>query len=210
MGLRDLFKSSKERAKEKRRLQRAKERAAKRGIKSLSRDAATLQKERDEIWARAREFVATGRKAEAAKLLQQYKVLGVQINRLEKQRMFAQNKLNTVTTAGTLGEITGAIADYAEGLGVDPDGIGENIDAINDVEGDIDAVNDVLDGACEEDAEKTAEAAKGQDDVAIDDDLMAALESEAAGAVANGSTVGVSTANLDDALNRLNALYDGK
>ena len=186
MGFKDLFKSTKELEREKRRELRSKERQAARGISRLAKNVRDLEKERAKVWAKARELVQAGQKVEAAKLLEQYKALGVQINRLEKQRMFAQNKLNRVSAAGTIGEITGAIADFAEGMDVNPDKVDEAIGRIDEVSGEIDEANQVVDEAYAADLEKTAEEMEAQDEVSVDDDLMAALESEAAADILGG------------------------
>lgn len=198
MGFSDLFKSSKEIEREKRRALRAKEREAERGISRLARQVRQLEKERAGVWARARELVQAGKREDAVRLVNQYKVMGVEINRLERQRMLAQNKLSRVSAAGTLGTVTSAIAGYADGMDVDPEKIGEDLDAISDVEGEIDEVNSVVDEAYESDMEKVSAAAEAQGAEATDEELMAELESEAAAEVRSGVSVTAVAQKGDD------------
>jgi len=197
MGLSDLFKSSKEIEREKRRALRAKEREAERGISRLARQVRELEKERAAVWAHARELVQAGKRSEAARLVNQYKVMGVEINRLERQRMLAQNKLSRVSAAGTLGSVTSAIAGFADGMDVDPDKISDELDSISDVEGEIDEMNRVVDEAYESDMVKASAAAELQGAEATDDELMSELESEAASEVLGGGVVDAESSNED-------------
>ena len=210
MGFKDLFKSTKELEREKRRELRSKERQAARGISRLAKSVRDLEKERAKIWAQARGLVQAGQKQEAAKLLQQYKALAVEINRLEKQRMFAQNKLNRVAAAGAIGEITGAIADFAEGMDVSPDKVDEDVGRIDDATGEIDEVNRVVDEAYAADLEKTAEETEAQGEVEVDDDLMASLESEAAADILGGKIADIPkrTEDINAGRDRLRALLE--
>ena len=199
MGLSDLFKSTKEIEREKRKELRSKEREAERGISRLARDVRKLEKSRAVVWVRARELLQAGRRDEAARLLNQYKMMGVQINNLEKQRMLAQNKLTNVSAAGTLGMITGAIAGYAEGMDIDPDKVGENIDAISNVEGEIEEVNNIVKEAYESDMQKASEASEEQDGEVTDEELMAELESEAVGEIGvSGRMANSVSGGMDD------------
>ena len=211
MGFSDLFKSSKELAREKRKALRAKEREAERGIARLARQVRTLEKERAGVWARARELVQAGKREDAARLVNQYKIMGVEINRLERQRMVAQNKLSRVSAAGTLGAVTSAIAGFAGGMDVDPDKIGEDIDSIADVESEIDEVNQVVDEAYESDMGKAASLAEAQGAEATDEELMSELESEAAAEVRAGGVPSVDRKpeDINAGRDRLRALIDG-
>ena len=180
MAFLDFFKSSKELEREKRRRQRASERRAERGIRHLASLAKGMERERAALWQKARELLQAGQKEEAARLLRQYKLLGVQLERMEQQKMLSQNKLNRVEAAGEIGGITAAIADVAEGAGVDPDEIADNFDRIADVEEDADEVDSVVQDEIRKDLEKAAEQTEGKEDLPDDDELMRELENEAA------------------------------
>ena len=171
----------------------------------------TLEKERAGVWARARELVQAGTREDAARLVNQYKIMGVEINRLERQRMVAQNKLSRVSAAGTLGVVTSAIAGFAGGMDVDPDKIGEDIDSIADVESEIDEVNQVVDEAYESDMGKAASLAEAQGAEATDEELMSELESEAAAEVRAGGVPSVDRKpeDINAGRDRLRALIDG-
>lgn len=211
MGFADLFKSKKEREREQRREQRANERQAERGLARMGQRIKKLEKERTLVWQKARELVLSGHKDEAGKLVSTYKILGVQINCLEKQRLVIQNKLNNVATAGDLSAIVGAMARYAEGMDVDAEGVQEGLDAVTDVEGEIAEVNQVVNGAFDEDVAKAGETAEAQRNEVTDDELMSALEREAAAEVSGGK-VGLETSgeNINSGRDRLRALLKEK
>ncbi|MBQ7650919.1 MAG: hypothetical protein IJS15_08165 [Victivallales bacterium] len=183
MSFLDLFKSSKEREREKRRAQRAKERRAERGIRHLESLAKGMEREKASLWSKARELLQSGQKDEAARVLRQYKLLCVQLESLEQQKMLSQNKLTRVEAAGEIGGITAAIADVADGAGVDPDEISDNFDRISDVEEDADEVDTIVQDEIRKDLEKAMEKTEGQESLPDDDELMSALESEAAAEV---------------------------
>lgn len=214
MGFADLFKSKKEREREQRREQRANERQAERGLARMGQRIKKLEKERILVWQKARELVLSGHKDEAGKLVSTYKILGVQINSLEKQRLVIQNKLNNVATAGDLSAIVGAIARYAGGMDVDADGVQEGLDVVTDVEGEIAEVNQVVNSAFDEDVAKAGETAEAQRNEETDDELMSALEREAAAEVSGGK-VGAETTetpseNINSGRDRLRALLKEK
>ena len=183
MSFMDLFKSSKEREREKRRAQRSKERRAERGIRHLDSLAKGMEREKAALWKKAREFLQAGQKEEAARILRQYKLLSVQLEKLEQQKMLSQNKLTRVEAAGEIGGITAAIADVADGAGVDPDEISDNFDRIADVEEDADEVDSIVEDEIRKDLEKATEQTEGQESLPDDDELMSTLESEAAAEV---------------------------
>lgn len=213
MGFTDLFKSTKEREREKRKAQRAQERQIERALARMGGRVGKLEKQRALVWAKARELVQAGQKAEAAKLVNQYKILGVQINNLEKQRLLIQGKLNAVATAGDLGAVVASLESFAEGAAVDPDEVQAGLDTVASVEDDVADVNAVVNATFDEDVEKAGAAAEAQGAEATDDELMDALESEAAAAVSGGKVaeaVGESAESINSGRDRLRALLGEK
>lgn len=200
MSFMDFFKSSKELEREKRRKQRANERRAERGIRHLSSLTKGMERERAALWQKARQLLQAGQREEAARVLKQYKLLGVQLERMEQQKMLSQNKLTRVEAAGEIGGITAAIADVADGAGVDPDEIADNFDRISDVEEDADEVDSVVQEEIRKDLEKADEQAAGKEDLPEDDELMQALESEAAAEIL-GPKVAEDGATAQDGIN---------
>lgn len=212
MGFADLFKSTKEREREARRAKRRQERQVERVIDRIGDRIKVQEKERAKIWAKAREMLQAGRKPDAQRLLQRYKGIEVLVNRLEKQQMLWQGKLNSLATAGDANEAAAALAGFGEMLNIDPDKIVDDIERVEDVEGEVNEVNSVLDKAYEKDSERIAEEAAKQGEAAVDEDLMAALESEAAadilgGKVADGEK---SAADINAGRDRLRELLNEK
>lgn len=212
MGFRDLFKSTKELEREKRRAQRRQERQIERVIDRMGERIKAQEKERAKIWEKAKELLQAGKKIDAKRLLERYKGMEVLINRLEKQRMLWHGRLNTIATAGDANEVSSALADFGEMLNIDPDKLVDDLERIDDVEGEIKEVNSVLDKAYEKDNEKIAAEAESQAEVSVDEDLMAALESEAAADVLGGKVTegDMSDDDINAGRDRLRALLNEK
>jgi len=212
MGFRDLFKSTKELEREKRRAQRRQERQIERVIDRMGERIKAQEKERAKIWEKAKELLQAGKKIDAKRLLERYKGMEVLINRLEKQRMLWHGRLNTIATAGDANEVSSALADFGEMLNIDPDKLVDDLERIDDVEGEIKEVNSVLDKVYEKDNEKIAAEAESQAEVSVDEDLMAALESEAAADVLGGKVTegDMSDDDINAGRDRLRALLNEK
>ncbi len=183
MGLKDLFKSSKEIEHEKRRAKREKERQVERAIDRISDRVKDLEKERTKIWEKARTLLQNGQKTEAARLLHTYKAQGVMIARYEKQKIFAQNQLNMIVGAGDMNDISAGLGDLAKVQDFSPETLAENLDEVDMIGEDVKDMNKVLDKAFEKDQERLTAEAEATSDMAVEDELMAALESEAAAGI---------------------------
>lgn len=212
MGFRDLFKSTKELEREKRRAQLRQERQIERVIDRMGDRIRTQEKERAKIWAKAKELLQAGKKLDAKRLLERYKGMEVLVNRLEKQRMLWQGRLNTIATAGDANEISAALANFGEMLNIDPDRIVDDLERMDEVEGEIKEVNSILDKAYEKENEKIVAEAESQAEVSVDEDLMAALESEAAADVLGGKIAEgeISDDEINTGRDRLRALLNEK
>lgn len=211
MGFADLFKSTKEREREARRAKRQKERQIERVIDRIADRVKVQEKERAQLWTKARELLQAGKKLDAQRLLQRYKGLEVLINRLERQQMLWRGKLNTIATAADANEAAAALAGFSELLNIDPDKIVDDLERVEDAEDEIKEVNSVLDKAYEKDNEKIAAESDKLGDVAVDEDLMAALESEAAAEIGGGlANVTKTEDDINAGRDRLRALLDEK
>lgn len=212
MGFKDLFKSTNEIMREKRRAKRRAERDVQRIIERIAGRIKTQEKERAKIWAKAKELLQAGKKLEATRCLQRYKGIEVLVDQMERQRMLWQGKLNALSIAGDANEISGALAGFGDMLNVDPDKIADDIERIEEVEGEIAEVGSVLDSAYERDNEKIAQEAAELGDVAVDAELMNALESEAAADILGGKVVDSAKdeRDINSGRDRLRELLDEK
>lgn len=179
MAISDLFKSGEERKRELKRKQHQLEREARKGIKKLDDSIREHETQRRELWEKAKQFLITGQKTEAANLVRQHKLLGVSVNRLIRQKSVMESKLTQVSTAGSIGEIARLTKEFAQSLNIDPIGLGEDLDDIEEVTDNADDINETIDAAYQKDMEKAAAEAERTQTSNIDDE-MRALEAEAA------------------------------
>ena len=186
MAISDLFKSCEERKRELKRKQHQLEREARRGIKKLDDSIREHEKQRVELWEKAKQFLITGQKTEAANLVRQHKILGVSVNRLIRQKSVVESKLTQVSTAGSIGEIARLTKEFAKSLNIDPIGLGEDLDEIEEVTDNADDINETIDAAYQKDIEKAAAEAERTQTSNIDDE-MRALETEAAASLGGGA-----------------------
>ncbi len=206
MGLKDLFKSSKEIEQEKRRAKREKERQVERAIDRISDRVKDLEKERAKIWEKARTLLQNGQKIEAARLLHTYKAQGVMIARYEKQKIFAQNQLNMIVGAGDMTDISAGLGDLAKVQDFSPEMLAENLDEVDMIGEDVKDMNKVLDKAFEKDQGRLTAEAEATSDMSVEDELMAALESEAAAGILGDKIVETtSEKNIGEVASDINA-----
>lgn len=197
MGLSDIFKSNKELEKEKRRAKREKERSVERCISNFSDKVKHIEKERAKIWTKAVELTKNGQKTEAARLLQTYKAQGVMISGYEKKRIFAQNQLDMISGAADMAEVAETIKNLGETTNVDPIELTSNIDDIEMVSADVKDMDAAMNKAFEKDQERLIEYAENDSEIGIDDDLMSALESEAAASVLGPNVINTPSASTN-------------
>lgn len=184
MGLSDLFKSTKELEREKKRAQRAMEREVENAIERNAERIRALEKERTKTWENARALVSGGQKSEAARLLQIYKAQGVQIGKLERQKTFAQNQLDRIAGAADMQNVAGVMKNLVAAMNLDPDEFEANLDDVADASDDIKDIDKAMDKAYNKDQERLIAEAEAMNESTIEDEeLMAALEGEAAAGV---------------------------
>ena len=212
MAISDLFKSTEQREREKKRALRKKLHEAGRGVENMGERIKELEKQRSAIWAKAVQAIKAGQKIEAARLVQQYKAYGSQIRAIDKQRLVAQSRLTSVSTAGDIGAVMGVIADISKGMNIDVGQIEEDIGQLDDVAAEIRDVNQVIDRTYEKDVERVSAETEKVDAESGDAELMAALEREAAAEVSGGKIIinvgsekAADIADIDDGVGRLNA-----
>ena len=213
MSFSDLFKSKKEIEKEKRKAQRAEERKVERAIDNNNDRIGELKKEQKTAWEQARLQLQQGNRPAAERLLMQYKAIGVNIAKFEKQMTWAKNQLNTIRGAVDTKTTAEALKNLAGQVELSPEDVAEDIAAVDDIGADIKDIGKEMDKAFEKD-QKNVLAEAQADVTSLDDDpLMAALEQEAAVEITGERKavegMGQPSARLDDinaGRDRLNAL----
>ena len=181
MGFFDFLKSKKELEREMRMEQRKQEHAVERVIDKLDDKVKDHERERDKVWEQAKLKLQSGQKAEAARLLTTYKSKMVMINRIERQKQFAQHKLDMITGAKDMNDLTEALGNMARISDISPEQIEENLAEVDMKTADINDMNKIMEKAMEKDMESLNRDMENEKGMDIDDDLMKALEKEVAG-----------------------------
>ncbi len=183
MGLLDLFKSTKELERERKREQRAKEREVERVIDRNADRIKDLEKERLKTWEEARLQLQKGNRAGAEKLVMQWKAQGVDISRFEKQNAYAKNQLYKIQGAADLQTVGKALEGLVNIMNLSPEEFEESVAAVDEVTDDIKDMNKAMNKAYEKDQAQTMRDAETEAGSLVDDQLMATLEQEAAAGV---------------------------
>lgn len=207
-----LFQSGATRERESRRMLREKQRKVERVIESMGERMRELEKQRAEIWAKALQEIKAGRKTEAARLVQQFKAYGVQIAQIDKQRIVIQSRLMNVSTVGEIGSVLGTITEMAKIRNINVEEVEDKLETLDLVYDDIGDINKTMDETHKRDAARTAVEAEKMGTEVTDQDLMAALEREAAVEIGGGSTIVnagketlTDTGDINDGVSRLKA-----
>ena len=211
----NLFESEKDAERRKRKEIRQVERSVENVIEKFSDRTRDLEKERDALWEKAKIKLQSGQKAEAANLLKTYKSKMVMLNRLDRQKVYAQHKLDMISGARDMGEVTSAFKDLAVGLDVTPEQLEENIFEVDMVSDDISDINKIMDKAYDKEMDHLSKEADREMSAEFDDDLMSALENEVVGSLAGSESVKTTEASseqqaIDAGLNRLRKLASDK
>ena len=196
MGLLDFlnFKKSSD-VKNNRAEHRSKVRDVERGMDKISEQIQRLEKEKADLWARARAKVVQGLKQDAARLLQQYKQKEVMIAQLSKQVSFIDNTKTNIEVAQITNEAMNSINDMIKTADIDPNKMDAIMADIENTNYDIQDVNKVVDTAMKKQEEQLNRMySSSTEDVNTDDQLMAQLMRETIG----GSSYSVDTGSADD------------
>ena len=217
MDFSKLFKTSSEIRKEQERQRRALIREVNRSIENTDERIRALEKERSKTWEKARNLVSTGQKSEAARLLNVYKALGLQINHLNNVKFFAWDKMNKVESADDVQRIVDALAKVVQGMGIDPDALEGRLATTEEGMEDIRDFDKIMDRAYAKDQERMRVEGEAAAESEIGDDvLMRELEQEAAASVlgtkANEelSSKDTSISDINAGRDRLKALLENK
>ena len=184
MGFFDgLFTSAADAEKNKRTLQRKAKRAVERRIDDLGEKAAQLEKERNKLWNTARDQMISGQKSAAAATLKFYKSNMVRGQHIEKMRLYSQNQLDSLTNASDMQALSGALADLAVAMNIDPDKFQDVMDQMDDKGADVREITKLMDSAFNREMARL-DNESAQDAGEEDDALMTALMNEVNGSLA--------------------------
>ncbi|MBO5791418.1 MAG: hypothetical protein J6S54_02980 [Lentisphaeria bacterium] len=190
MGIFDgLFTSAADEAKIKRARQRRATRAVERVIENLQDKSKSLERERTKLWNTAREQMISGQKSAASSTLKIYKSKLVMGERVEKQLLLSQHHLDSITTASDMQQISGALAELATVMNVDPDVVQDSIDSLDDKSADVQDVVKIMDQAFARDMARLDRDAE-QDEAESEDALMTALMNEVNGSLVVPGSLG--------------------
>ncbi len=202
MGIFDIFESEKEKERRIRRENRRIERTVENVIDKFSDRTRDLEKERDSLWEKAKLKLQSGQKTEAANILKTYKSKMVMLNRIDRQKVFAQHKLDMITGARDMGEVSKALKDLAIGLNVTPEQLEENLFDVDMVSDDINDINKIMDKAYDKEMDALSKEADREMSATFDDELMTALENEAVGSIsASAATTAKTSSSEQQAIN---------
>lgn len=213
----NLFESNVERERRIARNKRRAEYAVESVIDKLNDKTKQLEKERDALWEKAKIKLQSGQKTEAASTLRTYKSKMIMLNRLDRQKIFAQHKLDMLTSATDMIEVTKALGTLANISDVSPEQLQDGLMDIDMASGEISEINKQVDKAFAKEMDRINQEVERDSSDDLDDELMAALENEAAGMISGGqvsSAAPASTNNnqqaIDAGLSRLKKIMNDK
>lgn len=184
----NLFESREAAEKRKRQQARKVERAVERVVDNLSDKIRDMEREREKIWKNAKMKLQSGQKNEAARLLKMYKSKDIMLSRLDRQKSFVQHQLDMITGARDMQIAMGALGEMAAGMDISSDFIADSLENIDIASADINEINKTMDKAFEKNMAQLDRESESLADAEFDENLMNALETEAAGEIAGGFT----------------------
>ena len=208
MGIGDLFKSSKEIEREKRRERRKALRDVERASDVVKDRIATLKKERDAAWTQAREYLRDGQKAAAQRCLQSVQANELMMGKLERKNWVFGQLSTKMEMAKTDQEFAAALANLNTTLEVDPDKIADVLGDVGDTlseQGDVDNI-------WEKEYGKEMNGLSQSDAIPSVEEMMSNLEKEVVADVSGGKAVvgKVAAAGKEAAGNVAEAIGEGR
>lgn len=199
MALDDLFKSKKQREREIRREKHKSERMASRELTSklakLKDKIKEIRDKKDKDWAKAKEYMKSGQKAAASRLLKSCRATELLASKLERKAWFWEQKGTNVEVGGVDKGIAEALRSLAEINQSDPEEMEEVLVDIEDVLGeqaDIDRMVDSeyqkeMEGLAEEEAVDVASLEEMEKELA--DEVAAEIEDQSIAEPGEAETV---------------------
>ena len=195
MGLFDLFKSPQERERERKKLERQAHRKAESAIETGKERIASLTRDNDKTWGRAKELLQSGRKAAAQRELNRFRATELLVDQLEKKNWICEHYLMRLENSTIDNQFAEAMEAINAVTVIHPERIMETMDNVTDKleeQTDIDKYWGRL-----HDTETNRAGSKDSEVVPDMDSLMSALESEVAHGVASSPIAG-SGANVSE------------
>ena len=178
MAFGDLFKSKKERERDKAKRRRKAFREAENAVDTVKERVTKLKRERDKSWEEARRYLRDGQKVAAQRSLQSVRASEVLLSKLEMKRWVFEQLLTRLELAKTDVDFTQALQAIDAVIEIDPDTVADVLGEIEDKLGeqvDADKVWQKMYG-------KQMEGAETQltDVIPSTEDMMKQLEDEVA------------------------------
>lgn len=183
MGLRDLFKSPQERERDRKKLERQAHRKAESAIETGKERIASLTRDNDKTWGRAKELLQSGRKAAAQRELNRFRATELLVDQLEKKNWICEHYLMRLENSAIDNQFAEAMKAINAVTVIDP----EKIIGIMDETGDTLEEQTEIDKYWGRLHDKETNRAETKDSEVVPDmeSLMSALESEVAHGVAS-------------------------
>lgn len=189
MALRNLFPSKDDRAREakraKRREVRQSNRKVQKALRELTDKVKKIRAKKDADWAKAKEYLRSGQKAQAENLIRSCRAKDLLASKLEKKADFWENRHTKMEASQTDFEMAAAMKDLAVLNNVDPDRIEDSMLAMDEMFDDQTDVDDIVDREHEKDMEDVS--IQETDVVPSIEDMVSELESEVAVEIASDS-----------------------
>jgi hypothetical protein len=184
MGLRDLFKSNKERERETKRKRRKAFREAENAVDAVKDRAKKLKSERDRAWAEARQYMKDGQKAAAQRSLQACRANEMMISKLDQKQWVFEQLLTKLELAKTDQDFSQSLAAINTVVEIDPEQVADVLDEVNDKLGEQVDTDRIWERAHDKEMEGVAE--KMTDVIPSLEDMESQLMDEVAAEIGGG------------------------
>lgn len=207
-----IFKSSKERERERQRATYRATMEVNRAKQNLAGQVDAQRKERDAAWTRARNYLRDGQKQSAQRELNAVRSAEMRIAGLEKRLFVYSDKVSALEIAKTDQEFARALAALNAAVKVDS---GTVIDTMSDVGASL-AEQDAITGVIEGEYAQQLNGLNMTDSIPTIEEMMGNLEQEVVAEVSGGKTVAGKTTSggLSEAIGegrrKLKALMEKK
>ncbi len=130
MAFKDLFKSQKERERDSEKKRRMAFRRAEKSVDAVKDRLGKLKKERDKVWAEAKQYLRDGQKAASQRALQTHRASQVMMTKLERKRWVFEQLLTQLELAKTDQEFSGALSALNVVVEIDPEKVDDVLSEI--------------------------------------------------------------------------------
>jgi energy-converting hydrogenase A subunit M len=178
MGIKDLFKSDKERETELAKKRRRAFREAEGALDTVKDRGRKLQSERDKHWTQAKEYLKGGQKAAAQRCLQSVRGNELLLHKLQQKQWVFENLLTKLDLAKTDKDFADSLKAITTVVNIDPEHVDDVLAEVEDKLGEQGATDKIWDRMHSKEMEGVEGALT--DSVPTLDSLMTDLEDEVA------------------------------